>query len=178
MERVISPFIEQGFFRSVTIEKNRLFGQLLDDLNKSAVVQFPLEELSARLKNTTLVPPETLIAYDQVQTCVLEFRNFCLQNNLLDYSLLIETLVNHIWTKEFCRDYFFRTWRALITDNIEEDVPVSHDLIRQWIPNMDSSLLIFDNDAGYRQFLGADPISAHSLKASCQGSVGFRSSGD
>lgn len=167
MERVIAPFLNQGYFRSVTIEKNRLYGQLLDNLNKSAVVGFPLSELTLRLKHTTALAPELSIAYDQVQTCAREFRNYCLQNRLLDYSLLVEVLVKYVWPKSICREYFCKTWRVLIAENVEEDVPVAHDLIKQWMPEMDSSFVIYDREGGYRQFLGADPVSAYSIKDFC-----------
>ncbi len=167
MERVIAPFLDQGYFRSVTIEKNRLYGQLLDNLNKSAVVGIPLSELSHRLKHTNTLTPEFSIAFDQVQTCAEEFRNYCLENRLLDYSLLIEVLVRHIWPRSICREYFFKTWRGLIVENVEEDVPAAHDLVKQWIPEMDSSLVIYDRNGGYRQFLGADPVSAYSIKDTC-----------
>ena len=51
----------------------------------------------------------------------------------------------------------------LITDNLEEDTPVAHDLLADWLPQLDSALLIYDQQAGYRQFLGADPHSAYDL---------------
>lgn len=171
MERVIEPFLDQGFFRSVTIEKNRLYSQLLDNLNKSAVVGFPVSELAQRLKHTSALTPELSIAYDQVQTCAQEFRGFCLQNRLLDYSLLIDVMIKHVWTKAICREYFFKTWRVLIAENMEEDVPAAHDLIKQWIPEMDCSLVIFDQNGGYRQFLGAEPASAYSIKDGCSHSI-------
>ncbi len=173
LEKVITPYLEKGFFRSVSIEKNRLLVQILDDLNKSAIVQFPLTEISNRLKNTSSLTPELSIAYDQVQVCALAFRTYCLENNLLDYSLLIELLVNHIWPKAECRDYFHRTWHALIADNVEEDVAAAHDLIKQWIPNLRSSLVIFDESGGYRQFLGADPISAQTIAPICRQTIIF-----
>jgi hypothetical protein len=98
---------------------------------------------------------------------VQEFRNYCLQNRLLDYSLLIEVLVKNIWPKSICRDHFFKTWEVLIAENVEEDVPAAHDLVKQWIPEMGSSLVIYDRNGGYRQFLGADPVSAYSIKDFC-----------
>lgn len=168
MERVIAPFLEKGFFRSVTIEKNRLFSQILDDLNKSAIVPFPLSELADRLKNSSMLPPELAIAYEQVQLCALEFRKYCLENNLLDYSLTMEILRNFVWPRDECREFFFRNFRVLIADNVEEDVPVAHDFIKQWLPHFQSSLLIYDQNGGYRQFLGADPVSAYSLTDFCE----------
>lgn len=175
VEKVITPFLDQGFFRSVTIDRNRLFGQILDNLNKSAVVPFPLNELAERLKNTTALTPELSIAYDQVQICAQAVRGYCIKNNLLDYSLLIETFTQSVWQEKTCQSYFYKTYQALLADNTEEDVPVAHDFIKQWIAALDSSLIVYDQNGGYRQFLGADPLSAHSISEGCSHAVFFSS---
>ena len=57
--------------------------------------------------------------------------------------------------------------RHLIADNIEEDTPFAHDLVKEWLPELDSALLIYDQGSGYRRFLGADPASAETLAAGC-----------
>jgi hypothetical protein len=40
-------------------------------------------------------------------------------------------------------------------------------LLRTWLPELDSALLIYDTEAGFRNFLGADPLSAYALKDLC-----------
>ncbi|MCB0235179.1 MAG: hypothetical protein KDG58_13375, partial [Anaerolineae bacterium] len=45
--------------------------------------------------------------------------------------------------------------------------PFAHDLLRDWLPQVDSALLIYDQEAGYREFLGADPDSGAALKVLC-----------
>ncbi len=173
MERAIAPFLDQGFFQTVILSRNRLYGQILDDLNKSAILQFPIDEISQRLKSVRNLDPGLSIAYDQVLICAKEFRKYCLSNNLLDFSLLVEVLINNLWKKEIFKEYFYKNFRVLIVDNVEEDVPAAHDLIKEWIPNLDSALIIFDHDGGYRSFLGADPISAASIKQHCSRSEVF-----
>ncbi len=71
------------------------------------------------------------------------------------------------------RDYLIKTYRHLIYDNIEEDVPRAHDLIREWLPQFDSALLIYDEGAGYRRFLGADVDTAYALRELCDDQVIF-----
>jgi hypothetical protein len=66
-----------------------------------------------------------------------------------------------------CRGYLTRQYRHLIYDNIEEDIPVAHDLLTEWLPDFDSALVIYDNDGGNRRFLGADPDSALRLDELC-----------
>lgn len=174
MEKAILPLLDQGFFQSVVLTRNRLYGQILDDLNKSAIIRFPISELSQRLKSVANLDAGLSIAYDQVLISAQEFRKYCLANNLLDYSLQIEVFNNHLWHQEICRDYFRKNFRALIADNVEEDVPAAHDLIKEWLPNLDSALIVFDHHGGYRSFLGADPSSAISIKPLCTVNEGFK----
>jgi hypothetical protein len=49
MAHIVRPLLEEGYFESVTIDRNRLYSQILDNLNKSAVVGFPVEEIGSRL---------------------------------------------------------------------------------------------------------------------------------
>jgi len=50
MARAVRPLLEQGYFDSLVIDRNRLYSQILDDLNKAAVVGFPHTEIGERLK--------------------------------------------------------------------------------------------------------------------------------
>ena len=53
---------------------------------------------------------------------------------------------------------------------------MAHDLIYNWLPHAASALIIFDQDAGYRSFLGADPVSAHAPGDLCDDHVTFTES--
>jgi hypothetical protein len=176
MAHVVRPLLEEGLFDSVTIERNRLYSQILDNLNKAAVVGFPHGEVGERLKSAWVGEPGQLRVYDDVQTCVDLFREYCLAHNLLDFSLQIEVFRRHLWPAGQCRDYLLMTYRHLIYDNVEEDSPLAHDLVAEWLPQFDSALLVYDRDAGYRRFLGADPQSAYGLKALCPENVAFEKS--
>lgn len=46
MAQMVDPLIDKGHFAAITLTRNRLFSQLLDNLNKSAIVGFPHTELS------------------------------------------------------------------------------------------------------------------------------------
>ena len=167
MEKAITPFLEQGFFQSLVLSRNRLYGQILDDLNKSAIIRFPANEISQWLKSVSNLDAGLAIAFDQVLICANEFRNYCYSNNLLDFSLQVEVFFNNLWILDIFKEYFYKNFRVLIADNIEEDVPAAHDLVKEWLPNFDSSLIIYDKNGGYRSFLGADPTSALTIKPIC-----------
>ncbi len=173
MEKAISPFLENGFFQSLVLSRNRLFGQILDNLNKSAIIRFPINELSQRLKSVSNLDTGLSKAFDQVLICATEFRKFCLSNNLVDYSLQVELFFNHLWCLDNFQDYFYKNFRVLIADNVEEDVPTAHDLIKEWIPNLDSSLILYDQFGGFRSFLGADPSSGLTIRSLCNEKIFF-----
>ena len=175
MAHLVRPLIEnEGFFQTLTINRNRIYSQILDNLNKAAIIGFPYQEIGDRLKAAWIGDIEHLHIYDDVQNCVNRFRQFCLDNNLLDFSLQVETFLNHLWPSQICRDYLNQSFRHIIVDNIEEDTPVTHDILQAWLPEFDSALFIFDEDAGYRFFLGADVQSALSLQNNFTNVIRFK----
>jgi hypothetical protein len=176
MARVVRPLLEQGYFQSLVLDRNRLYSQVIDDLNKAAVVGFPYTEIGERLKAAWGGDPAEKRIYDEAQECATGFRQYCLQHNLLDFSLQMEVFVQHLWTLPLCRGYLTNRYTHLLVDNVEEDTPVAHDLLREWLPHCQSAFLIYDDDAGYRRFLGADPESAHSLSQLCDEGVTFHGS--
>ena len=92
-------------------------------------------------------------AYDEAQECAILFRNFCLQTTA-DFSLQLEIFRQHLLAILTLPVLSDRHFRHLIYDNIEEDIPVAHDLIYEWLPHFVSALLILDLDGGFRAFLG------------------------
>jgi hypothetical protein len=176
MAHLVRPLVNEGLFRSVTIDRNRIYSQILDNLNKAAVVGFPYNEIGERLKSAWSGEPGQSHVYEDAQTCATLFREYCLKHNLLDFSLQIEIFWNHLLKSQLCKEYLINSYRHLLVDNTEEDVPVSHDLLSEWIPQAESCLVIYDSEAGYRRFLGADPISAYQLKKPCEYQLTFTDS--
>jgi hypothetical protein len=168
MARLVRPLLDQRYFESITISRNRLYSQVVDNLNKAAVVGFPHTEIGARLKAAWVGESSQARVYEDAQECANRFRAYCLEHNLLDFSLQVEVFWQHLWPHPLCRQYLTRTYRHLIVDNIEEDNPLAHDLLAEWLPDFDSALLIYDTEAGYRRFLGADPLSAERLREQCE----------
>jgi hypothetical protein len=102
-----------------------------------------------------------------MQEAALAFRAYCLQHTLLDFSLVMEMYARHLLPSQSYRDYIVAKHRHVIADNIEEGVPVLHDLVRLLLNTCDSALLAEDEPGGYRIFLGADVISARRLRDGC-----------
>ena len=167
MARLVSPMLDQGYFESLTIDRNRLYSQILDNLNKAAVVGFPYTEIGKRLKAAWTGELSQARVYEDAQFFATRFRLYCLENNLLDFSLQMEIFLKHLWSMPLVHETLLESYRHLIFDNLEEDNPVAHDLLGEWLPEFESALLIYDQQGGYRSFLGADPHSAYTLKDDC-----------
>lgn len=167
MAYLVRPLIEKGMFDSVTIDRNRIFSQIIDNLNKAAVVGFPHTEIGQRLREGWADSTRQANILEDAQYCANLFRDYCLQNNLLDYSLQMEVFRRFLWPLDLCRNYLKHTYTHLVADNIEEDTPAAHDLLQEWLPGFHSALLIYDQEAGFRRFLGADPDGAYDLVSAC-----------
>ncbi|NOY98327.1 MAG: hypothetical protein GXP40_03850 [Chloroflexi bacterium] len=167
MAHIVRPLLEEGYFESLTINRNRLYAQIIDNLNKAAAVGFPHTEIGARLDAAWLGDPSQRRVYADAQDCANRFRDYCLEHNLLDFSLQLEIFRDHLWPDPLVRGHLTQRYRHLIYDNLEEDIPLAHDLIADWLPDFDSALLIFDEGGGYRRFLGADPETGRRLSDLC-----------
>ncbi len=167
MAHIVRPLLDAGYFESVTIDRNRLYSQIIDNLNKAAVIGFPHTEIGSRLDASYFGDPAQRRVYQDAQDCANRFRLYCLEHNLLDFSLQLETFTNILWRQDIVRDYLTRTYRHVIYDNAEEDMPRAHDILREWIPDFQSALLIYDEGAGFRQFLGADTETGWALRELC-----------
>jgi hypothetical protein len=167
MAHLVRPLLDEGYFESVTIDRNRLYSQIIDNLNKAAVIGFPHTEIGSRLDSSYFGDPAQRRVYGDAQECANRFRQYCLDHNLLDFSLQLEVFANVLWPQDIVRDYLSRTYCHLIYDNVEEDMPRAHDILRGWLPSFDSALLIYDEGAGFRQFLGADTTTGAALHELC-----------
>ena len=167
MAHLVRPKLEEGFFESVTIDRNRLYSQVIDNLNKSAIVGFDYHEIADRLSAAWIGDPAQRRVHADAQACATLFREYCLEHNLLDFSLQLEIFANLLWPEPMVRAHLTGTYRHLIYDNVEEDGPRAHDIIREWSADFQSALLIYDEGAGYRYFLGGDPATGQALSEVC-----------
>jgi len=176
MARLVGPLLARGAFQSLVIDRNRLYSQILDNLNKSAVVGFPITEIGQRLLSASAGDLDQQRIYEDAQRCATLFREHCLAHNLLDFSLQFDVFARCLWRMPLCRNYLISTYRHVIVDNVEEDTPVAHDILVEWLSACESVLVVSDEDAGYRRFLGADPKSATRVASVCEQSFEFSES--
>lgn len=165
LDRILTPRIAD--FDELKLYRPRLLGQILDSMNKAAECGFGLDEISLRLGAAWSGEQQRLVSYRRAQEVALSFRQYCLQHNLLDFSLQIETYAQHLLKAPSYRDYITARYRHVLADNVEENPPVMHDLLAELLATCDTATLAEDDPGGYRIFLGADVQSARELRARC-----------
>jgi len=163
MMSIVEEKLAQGKFADILLDPNRLTSQLLDNLNKSALVGFSPADIEKKLSDAWSGDNKYLNAYANMQETILDFRKLCFEKTLIDFSLQLELFRLVLCPNPLFQEKFFTAYRHVIVDHVEEDVPIAHDLLLDWIPNIESSLVIYNTDGGYRTMLGADPLSAKRL---------------
>ena len=170
MARFVAPVAAEGRFDSLTIAPPRIVSQVLDNLNRAALMRFPLDEVGERLISAWGSNRDSTRrqVYRTAGELATQFRAHCLQHNLLDFSLVMEAFQAHLLTDPHFSGYLHDQLDFLIADNVEEDTPAAHDFIAWLLPGLRGALIICDSDGGYRTFLGADPGYAFTLQAACE----------
>ncbi|HEY3340542.1 MAG TPA: UvrD-helicase domain-containing protein, partial [Anaerolineae bacterium] len=165
LDRLVEPRLAD--FDDLKLFRPRLLGQILDSMNKAAECGFGLDEIAMRLSAAWSGESQRLVSFQRVQDVALDFRRYCLEHSLLDFSLQIDTFAQHLLKAPTYQDYITARYRHVIADNLEENPPVMHDFLAQLLQTCDSALLAEDDPGGYRIFLGADVQSARTLRADC-----------
>ena len=169
MARFVLAAIEQGRFDGVSVTPFRIMTETLNNLSRAAINGFSLDAVEERLiaawgDRHSSRPPMYHASLDVAR----QFRAHCLEHSLLDFSLQIDVFARHLLSEPIFRDNFTAQYRHLVADNLEENYPIAADLVRWLWDDLDSALLIYDLNGGYRTFLGADPAEMHTLADLCE----------
>lgn len=180
MGLVVAPQMAQaGIFQTVKLPRARIYGQVLDNMNKAALVGFDVHTIGERLSRAWSGEVSQLRMYEDVQTAADLFRAYCLETGALDYSLTVELFLRHVWPLPAARAHFEAMARHMIYDNCEEDAPAAHHVFAELVGTCESAVVMLDDEANYRRFLGADEQSAAGVLAeACDESLVLEPYGD
>jgi hypothetical protein len=168
MWQTVEPLLDAGAFANLRLRPQQIVSQLLDTLNRAALNALSLDEAIERQLITWAGEPERRHHLEDAATVVRAFRRRCLDNNLLDLSLVVEAfdtqLVQH---PEFHR-YFRERYRHLIVDNIEEQTPAGQNFVERLMLETQTTAIAYDEGGGYKRFLAADPRGGAAFRLRCE----------
>ena len=109
-------------------------------------------------------------------TAARRFRSRCLQNNLLDLSLVVQVFDTQLVKHPEFRRYFSERFRHLLVDNIEEQTPAGQNFIESLMDTTETTAIVYDSGGGYKRFLAADPLGANRFRKLCHQEISFEKS--
>lgn len=176
MWQVVTPMLEEGAFAGLRLRPQQIVSQLLDTLNRAALNGLTLDQASSRQLSTWAGEQDHIRHLHDATTAARRFRRLCLDNGLLDLSLVVQVfdtqLVKH---PEFYR-YFSERYRHLLVDNVEEQTPAGQNFVTSLMGATQTTAVAFDSGGGYKRFLAADPTGASQFFDRCTYSYQFEES--
>ncbi len=170
MAGFVEEAIQRGEFDAINVAPQQITRQIIDNLGKAAIMGVDYRTVPDLLSAAwgPERPRKRVLAYQAAGRVAHNYRRFCLEHRLLDYALQIELFIRLLQKPDF-RQSFFNSRSHLIVEHLEEESPLTHSLIRDWLPHLDGVLLTYEWDGGYRVFLGADPQGGAALREHCEG---------
>lgn len=168
MWKIVNPMFDEGAFVDLRLRPQQIVSQLLDTLNRAALNGLTLDQASERQLKTWGGETERLGHLRDAAAAARSFRKFCLSNNLLDLSLVVEVFDTQLVRHPEFRNYFSERYRHMIVDNVEEQTPAGQNFIASLMNATESTSIAFDSSGGYKRFLAADPVGASSFRERSQ----------
>ncbi len=168
MWRILTPMQDEGAFANLRLRPQRIVSQLIDILNRAAFNGLTLEEAVARQAHIFAAEPDRIQNLHDAAQAAGDFRRFCLENSLLDFSLTIEVFDNHLVEHSEFNRYFKERYRHLLVDNIEEHTAAAQRFVANQMGGECTVAVAYDRGGGYRRFLSADPVGAKRFNSLCR----------
>jgi hypothetical protein len=168
MWKIIAPMLADGAFADLRLRPQQIVSQLLDTLNRAALNGLSLEDAIARQIDTWSGEPSRLRHLHEAAAAARGFRRTCLQNSLLDLSLVVQVFDRQLVHREDFHKYFRERYRHLLVDNIEEQTPAGQNFVHGLMGETVTTAVSYDAGGGYKRFLAADPLGARQFQLASQ----------
>ncbi len=175
MWQVVIPMIEDGAFADLRLRPQQIVSQLLDTLNRAALNGLSLDEANRRQLKTWSGEQDHIVHLRDAAIAAQRFRTVCLENNLLDLSLVVQVFDTQLVKHPRFRQYFVERYRHFMVDNIEEQTPAGQNFVNSLMDTTESVVIAYDAGGGYKRFLAADPTGAKMFRNRCQQAIDFKS---
>ena len=173
MWHIVTPMLDDGAFADLRLRPQQIVSQLLDTLNRAALNGFTMEEAAQRQMSTWSGERDHLSHLRDATIAASRFRRTCLENNLLDLSLVVQVFDTQLVKHPEFRRYFSERYRHLIVDNVEEQTPAGQNFVASLMNTSETTAIAFDDNGGYKRFLAADPDGAARFQDLSQQKINF-----
>lgn len=174
MWHVVTPLLDNGAFADLRLRPQQIVSQVLDTLNRAALNSLTLDEAIERQKQTWVGEPDRLQHLDDAGRAARDFRTICLDNSLLDLSLVVQTFDRQLVRHPEFRRMFRDRYRHVIVDNVEEQTPAGQNFVMSLLDIIDTAAIAYDQGGGYKWMLGSDAVEARQFQLRSTNTFGFQ----
>ncbi|AGB41503.1 hypothetical protein Halha_1564 [Halobacteroides halobius DSM 5150] len=147
---------EQGNFIEVSATAQQIALQLINNLNYAALNGLELSEVKDRLNKWAKLA-EQKDSYQAGFKLMKRFREVCLKQRCLDYSLVVDLYNKYLLSNQKYNQDLKERFNYLFVDDLEKMVPTAQDVIKKLLPEVDEAYLSFNPEGGFEKFFGAAP---------------------
>ena len=162
---VMSKYVEKkrrnnDVFDYINATSSQIAVQLIDNLNYGAMNCLNFDEMQKRLIKWAGNDEQKHKIFREAINIMKIFRDFCLKNRVIDYSLLVDLYNNKLLTSENYLNELKSKITYLFVDDLEKTVPAAQKLFGIFNESSKNSFMTFNPEAGINRFFGGNPVLA------------------
>ncbi len=159
---VMSKYVEKKrknneIFDYINATSSQIAVQLIDNLNYGEMNCLNFKEMKNRLINWAGEDQQKRKIFKESINIMKIFREFCIKNKVIDYSLLVNLYNNHLLKNENYLSKLKENYTNIIVDDLEKSVPAAQNLFEILSDNSKNSYMAFNPEAGINRFFGGNP---------------------
>ncbi len=159
---VMTKFVEKNrqyrdLFDTITATSTRIAVQLIDNLNQAAMNCLKFKEMEQRLLKWAGDDREKQLVFNEAIDIMKIFREFCINNRILDYSLMIDLFNKYLFSSDQYLDSLLSEYKYIFVDDLEKTVPSAQKLILKFTNEGKKSFTAYNPEAGINRFFGGNP---------------------
>lgn len=121
------------------------------------------DELKKRLLRWAAGDSEKILIFNEAISIMNSFRRFCLENRILDYSLVVDIYNNGLLKNQEYLNELKHKYKYFFVDNLEKSVVTGQRLILFLLKCVKETYLSYNSEEGINKFFGGNPELARDV---------------
>lgn len=165
---LMSKYVEKNrqhkdVFDYISATSAQIAVQLIDNLNQAVMNNLSFDDLEKRLLHWAADDREKILVLNEAVAIMKTFRKFCIDNRILDYSLMVDLYNKYLFSNEDYLEKLTNRFRFLFVDNLEKTVPAAQQLFLYLLKNGNETYLSYNPEEGINKFFGGNPELAREV---------------
>ncbi|MEJ6949759.1 UvrD-helicase domain-containing protein [Natronospora cellulosivora (SeqCode)] len=148
--------VRKDIFEYLNAGTSQIAVQLIDNLNQAAMNLLSFEDLKERLLSWAGSEQEKRLVFNEAISIMKVFRKFCMENRILDYSLIIDLFNKHLLNRPEYISELGSKYSHIFIDNLEKTVPSAQQFYLNLLKKEDNVFMAFNPEERINRFFGGN----------------------